>query len=196
MMQTKRKEKITALLMAVLMMAVLSLVIVLGTMEIRQAVWGVYEETPPEVPTVVTTAPAALDGMDALRYHVKALYCCYDADSNLVAYRVETEETGYNAEQPITVATTVTTDARILVGMTVLKQKESEYYGARIATDEFAARFSGKYLPVVLTGTAGRGAHIDGISGATLSSNAVTDAVNHAWTFVRTYLAEGDNNYA
>ena len=170
--------------------AVLSAVVTVGTALAYRQVWGKFEQPAEPMPAVADEIAVPLDG--APTDAVQALTACYDAAGNTVAYRVRTQTMGYHPEQPIVLDVTVSADAGTLFGIAVVQQKESEYYGARIATEEFTSRFSGRKLPVFLTGTAGRGAHVDGISGATTSSKAVVAAVDTAYTFVRTYLAEGE----
>ena len=174
----------------VVIMAVLSAAVTVGAALAYRQVWGVYEEKAEELPAIADEMTVPLG--DSVAENVTALTVCYDVNGTAVAYRVRTQAMGYHAEQPIVLDVTVSADAKTLVGIAVVQQKESEYYGARIATSEFTSRFEGRKLPVFLTGTAGRGAHIDGISGATTSSNAVVSAVDTAYTFVRTYLVEGE----
>lgn len=178
--------------LVILLMAGLSLVIVLGTAAVREWVFGAYDRPVEDLPTVVLTEEISLSDAEKMHFHALAAYTCFDEAGKTVAFRVETQVIGYNEEVPIVVASTLRSDGAVLCGIEVVKQKESTYYGARIATSEFSARFSGRRMPLLLTGTAGRGAHIDGISGATLSSQAVVDAVNHAGAWVRAHIAKGE----
>lgn len=181
----KRRRRVIDII-AALGMVVLSFVMIGGIAAVRDRVWGVYEQPVEDLPAIVSTTPVAIEKFPNER--VLALSHCYDRSGTLVAFRVETKEMGYNPEVPIVIASTITADNRALIGIEVLSQKESEYYGARIAKKEFTDRFSGRYLPVYLTGTAGRGAHVDGIAGATASSKAVVAAIEDARTFVEQYL--------
>ena len=171
-------------------MAVLSAAVTVGAALAYRQVWGVYEEKADDLPVIAEEIAVPLG--DKAIENVTALTACYDAGGTAVAYRVRTQAMGYHPEQPIVLDVTVTADAKTLVEVAVVQQKESEDYGARIATEEFLSRFTGRKLPVFLAGTAGRGAHVDGISGATTSSKAVVSAVDTAYTFVRTYLVEGE----
>lgn len=170
------------------MMLALSIILIWGTHAVHQRVWGVYERQADTLPEIASVTPVSLEDLAADDDHVIALSYCYDPSDELVAYRVEAYEPGYNADVPIVIASTITADNRLLVGIEVVQQKESEYYGARIATVDFAARFTGRYLPLYLTGTAGRGAHVDGITGATVSSKAVVTAIEDARRFIEIHF--------
>ncbi len=186
----QRRKRIKATV-AALGMVIVSFVMLWTVKTVRQRVWGVFEQPATDLPTIATETPVALDGFSESG-PVTALAFCYDQAGDLVAYRVQTQVTGYNQEVPIVIASTITADNRVLIGMEVLKQKESEYYGARIGTREFADRFAGRYLPIFLTGTAGRGSHVDGVTGATVSSNAVVTAIEHSRRFVERNFVNGE----
>lgn len=181
----KRRRRVMDII-AALGMVVLSFVMIGGIAAVRDRVWGVYEQPVEDLPAIASTVPVSIENSPGEQ--IVALSYCYNEAGTLVAYQVETKEMGYNPEVPIVIASTITADNRALIGIEVLSQKESEYYGARIAKKEFTDRFSGRYLPVHLTGTAGRGAHVDGIAGATASSKAVVAAIEDARTFVEQYL--------
>lgn len=74
-------------------------------------------------------------------------------------------------------------DVQEIRGVFVLDQKETPGLGNKITTDEWRSQFQGKptseYLTVVKGGGAGS-AQIDAITGATISSRAVTTIVNTA----------------
>ncbi|MDD4135131.1 MAG: FMN-binding protein, partial [Eubacteriales bacterium] len=61
---------------------------------------------------------------------------------------------------------------------------ETQGYGAGALEDDFTAQFIGKSLPVALT-------DIDGISGATITTNAVLEAVNQAYEAKNIVVQEG-----
>ncbi len=134
--------------------------------------------------TIESTEDVDISGTTAADYSVRAVKKALDGDGNLVAYVVESTVTGYNKEKEIVVASTITADGMTLAGIKVLEQDETEYLGDRISTAEFTDRFTGRYLPVVLTGSSGRGAHVDALSKSTISSAAVLLAVNNAHDFV------------
>ena len=111
-----------------------------------------------------------------------------DGSGQVSGYVVVTTATGYKSE--IRVESTFSTDGGRLAGIRVLSQNETEYLGERVATEAFTVQFKGRKLPVKLAKSAAEGSPIDGLSGATVSSGAVVDAVNSAGDFLTAYLAE------
>ncbi len=184
----KRKSGIVRIVLPLICMVALTAVLLLSTAAIRQAVWGALDEPVVNLPAIASVTPMDMNGMEDPA--VSALSGCYDNGGSLIAYRVETSAIGFNSEVPITLAVTVSADGEVLRGIEVLSQKETEYYGARIKESDFQARFTDRYLPVYLTGEGGRGAHIDGLTGATISSKAVVDAVNTAGEFIRAHFVK------
>lgn len=75
-----------------------------------------------------------------------------------------------------------------VTGVTVLSHSETAQLGAQAAQEDFLAQFTGK--SGAITVNSGRNS-IDGITGATVTSSAVTAAVNTALTAVLNYNAEG-----
>ena len=173
-------------LIGLVSMILCAVLIIFGTTAIRDSLLSQFEKPLTNLPQIASTAPLSLDGTAAAQYHVQLAENCLDAAGAVVAYRIQVEQLGYNQDYPITLAVTVTKDGTGLIGIEVLDQNESEYFGARIATAEFAKRFEARVLPLFLTGEAGRGAHVDGISGATITSKAVVDMVNNAAQFAAT----------
>lgn len=108
---------------------------------------------------------------------------------DVVGYNVTVSVTGYNQEVPIKMAVTLTKDAKVVAGINILEQEETEYLGVRICTDEFKSQFDGKSLPIV-SSSLEKGTKVDVIAGSTISSQAAIDGVNNAMTYVQTYLAE------
>ncbi len=115
-------------------------------------------------------------------YGVTAAAEALDESGQVAGYTVITERQGYKST--LRVRSTFTADGLLLAGIEVLEQHETEYLGERVATDEFAAGFSGRQLPLKLWTEVTVGSPIDGISGATVSSRAVVEAVNNAHRFV------------
>lgn len=182
MQKVKKKNRFTWIISLVVML-LLSGAVILATQQVDAAVYGKYRESQPVNFTVDTTESAALSE-NAADYHVNAAENCYDASGNLVAYTVETWEYGFNTEQPIVIRSTISADATMLAGIEVVSQKESEYYGDRISLDSFKERFVGRLFPLLSATESGRGSHIDGLAGATYSSNAVLTAIDDAYRYV------------
>ena len=79
-----------------------------------------------------------------------------------------------------------------LTGFAVVNQMETQGYGAACAEDKFTSQFAGKKVGV-LTAKAGGTAddEIDAISGATFTTNGVTNAVNTAVLFYMDTFGDG-----
>ena len=119
-------------------------------------------------------------------YHVEFAAQTKDFTGKLTGYAVVTVVRGYKSD--ISVQTTFAADGKTIAKMEVLKQDETEYLGNRIATPEFSGVFAGRRAPMKLWGTATIGSPIDALTGATISSQAVVDAVNLAHEFLQTRI--------
>ncbi len=93
----------------------------------------------------------------------------------LVGVAIEAFGSGYGGSLGVLSGFNVSNDTLAGVGMTQLK--ETPGLGMRVKEPAFSSQFAGKKLPVALSA---KGGSIDAISGATISSNAVVDAVNSA----------------
>ncbi|MGC2872916.1 FMN-binding protein [Ihubacter sp. mB4P-1] len=169
---------------SLVVMIAISAAVVFGS----EAIYGSANKTftePVEVGfTVSSTKEIDIASSNAADYHVTAAEEAYDASGALVAYVIKCTTVGYNAESPIELAVTISADGTLVCGIDVLSQKETEYLGEKIATDAFKGQFTGRYLPVIITGDTAKGSPIDAVSKATISSKAVVDGVNTAQAFV------------
>ena len=116
-------------------------------------------------------------------YHVESAAQTEDAEGKLTGYVVVTTVRGYKSD--IRVQTTFSEDGETIAGIQVLSQDETEYVGTRVQMPEFTSLFTGRLAPIKLWGTATPGSPIDSLTGATVSSGAVVDAVNYAYAFVK-----------
>jgi len=100
------------------------------------------------------------------------------AEGSVVGYAFMTEATGYGGSIDILVAlknTTLEDGDIVLRGISVISHTETPGLGAKIEEVSFSGQFKGVNLnDVLLTEDGGK---IDAISGATISSSAVVDAV-------------------
>ena len=87
-------------------------------------------------------------------------------------------------------ATTITADGKVVCGVDILKQEETEYLGVRIATDDFKNQFEGKKIPVVSSNGIEKGSKVDVIAKSTISSEAVITGVDNAAEYVTEFLAK------
>lgn len=182
----KKNNVIMRVGLPLLCMILISAVIVLATAGVRQNIWGSLDQPISGLPSITSSAP--LDVAIPQDSAVKKVEVCRDATESVAAYRVQIETFGFNSEVPIVLNVTISADGTAVREIAVVSHKETEYYGSRIKDASFIERFVDRHLPLCLTGESGRGAHVDGLSGATISSQAVIDAVNEAADFVNVHI--------
>ena len=102
---------------------------------------------------------------------------------------VSTSPKGYGGE--IQVAFGIKDD--VITGFTVIKNSETAGLGSKCTEPEFANQFAGKSASVLSYTKSGASSdtEIDAISGATITTNAVTEAVNAGLIFYQTNFAGG-----
>jgi electron transport complex protein RnfG len=111
------------------------------------------------------------------------------AGNESVGYVIKaTSANGYGGN--ITVAVGILPDGKIL-GVSVISQSETAGLGAKCAEDSFTNRFAGLFGTVEYTKTGEEG-KVDALSGATITTNAVTEAVNAALTYVNQHILTGE----
>ena len=106
----------------------------------------------------------------------------YDANGAVVGYVFQTNSAGYGGD--IAVMTGIDTQNSV-TGVTLLSNSETPGLGKKAENEDFTNQYK-QSMPesgfqVVKGNNAGEG-EIDAITGATITSNAVTDAVNQAIT--------------
>lgn len=183
----KKKNRFTWLI-SLAVMLVASVAVVLLTAAVKTSAYAKYEESQPIPFTIASFEELDLSAYAADEYQVISASRCLDESGNVVAYAVETSVFGFNADKPIILKSTVSADGTLLVGIEVVEQHESEYYGDRIALSSFTEKFNGRLLPVLLTTDGGKGSHVDGLAGATFSSKAVISSIDLAQRFVAEQL--------
>ncbi|QUI23325.1 RnfABCDGE type electron transport complex subunit G [Vallitalea pronyensis] len=105
------------------------------------------------------------------------------------AFKLETKE-GYGGKIEIIVGIEI---SGVVSGIDIIKHSETPGLGAKADKDPFKDQFKGKpteNLVVIKAGTPGND-EIDSISGATITSRAVTDAVNDASAYYNEHLSKG-----
>ncbi len=117
------------------------------------------------------------------QYGIDSAARALDASGQATGYVVVTTMQGYKSA--IRVQSTFAADGKTLASMRVLSQDETAYLGSRVQTAEFSMLFDGRRAPMKLWGSASLGSPIDALSGATISSKAVVDAVNNAYYFLQ-----------
>lgn len=113
-----------------------------------------------------------------------------DAQGNPVGYAVAAQQKGYGG--PVNVMVGLDT-AGVLTGASILEHNETPGLGAEAAKPAFIDQYKDKTAPltVVKNGNPGE-SEIQAVTGATITSRAVTGAANSAAEFVST-LAEGSD---
>ena len=140
-------------------------------------------------PTQVATVNAqelTVSAEQQAAYRVLSAARALDRQGNTSGYVVITAVQGYKSV--IRVQSTFSADGGRLAGIRVLSQNETEYLGERVATEGFTSLFAGRQPPMKLWGSATQGSPIDGLSGSTISAQAVVQAVNNAYGFLQAYL--------
>lgn len=128
-----------------------------------------------------------LTAQEKQAYRVETAVQAEDAVGQVTGYLVITTVRGYKSD--IRVQSTFAADGETLAGIRVLSQDETEYLGTRIESVDFTALFAGRLAPMKLWGSATLGSPIDTISGSTVSSQAVVDAVNNAYSYLQNRAA-------
>lgn len=113
----------------------------------------------------------------------KTVYGAFDGEGNSLGVVITTQAKGYGGT--IEVMTGIRSDGSV-AGVTVLSMSETPGLGARTKEDAFLSQFIGLNDPnLAVTKDGGT---IDAVSGATISSRAVTDAVSSAVSLSAAYL--------
>lgn len=116
-----------------------------------------------------------------------------DNNGNTIGYVFSaTSPSGYGGDVKIAVG--VSTITNKITGFTVLSHSETAGLGAKATNEDFKSQFEGKSadgISYTKTGAADD-TEIDAISGATITSNAVCEAVNSALAVYNQQLKEVD----
>lgn len=153
---------------------------------------GVFPGAAFEKLDLVSFDPIAAEVSDGQGVTVDAVAVAH-RDEKIVGYALKvTSPNGYGGS--ITVAVGVGADG-CLAGISIISQSETAGLGARCASTEFTGQFKGIAGEKVVFTKTGKSApnEIDALSGATITTRAVTAAVNTALAYARVNLSgEGD----
>lgn len=116
---------------------------------------------------------------------------CYqvlDKDGNVIAYTIATSTSGYGGT--IKVMTGIDADGSIIAVNVYDNSDETPGLGAKTSEEQFSGQFSGNTADIDFAVTKDADKYpdnqtIDAVTGATISSRAVTGAVNHALELYR-----------
>lgn len=125
-----------------------------------------------------------LESADIQKCTINNVLAAQDANGNLIGYAISaTTQNGYGADLQIAVG--ITKDGKI-AGFDVISNNETPGFGANCTNPEFTSQFKGKSAAGKISfnkAGATSDSEIDAISGATITTNAVTEAVNAAIVF-------------
>lgn len=179
-------------LISLAVMIVVCVGVIFGSKALYSIANAKYSEHTAVEFTIADTKEVDISAMNTADYNVTAVKEAYDSANNLVAYIVEGTTVGYNQEFPIKMSTVISANGVLVCKIDILSQKETEYLGVKIEEASFKDQFTGRYLPVVASGSPLKGSTIDTIAKSTISSKAVIDAVNNAQGFVLDNFAAGE----
>ena len=130
------------------------------------------------------------DGLDVGEAHINACYVGNDADGNAVGYALSVSNKGFGGQ--IVMAMGLTTEGEI-ISISFTELNETAGLGMKAAEPDFRDQFGGKsgFLKLVKGATAAED-EISAISGASVTSNAVINAVNAGLEFYSTVLKGGN----
>ncbi len=176
--------KSTKWLISLAVMIVLSADVIFGSQAIDNLANKKYNEHHEPGFTIASTEAIDISGYDTASFNVTAADKAFDSNGNVVAYVVTGTTVGYNQEEPIEMATTISADGTLVCGVEIVHQNETEYLGVQIQGENFRNQFDGRLLPVVSSNGNAKGSTIDVIARSTISSEAVIDGVNNAVDFL------------
>lgn len=105
----------------------------------------------------------------------------------VVGYVVKVAPIGYGGEIAMLVG--MDTD-RTIKGIDILSHGETPGFGANATKPDFKNQYMDKKAPLAVSKSANNGSDIEAITGATITSTAVTDGVNAACQFVSDHMTE------
>ncbi len=135
-----------------------------------------FEETKAELPEDISG-------------NITALYKGTDASGKTVGVCAMTSTNGYGGA--VTMAVGVSADGSVS-GIDIISHSETPGLGANASKDEFKSQFAGKTAGIGVSKGSASGNEINAVSGATITSKAVTLGVNSAITAAEQVLKEGD----
>lgn len=153
---------------------------------------GAVFETPDDIDVLTEGGQAAVDAAGLSGCTVSDILFANDESGERIGYVVAAvSPNGYGGD--ISVAVGIDAKTNKITGFSVLSNSETAGLGARCTEDEFTSQFAGKDTTFVeyVKGGGAAGNQIDAISGATVTTNAVTEAVNSALAVYNAVLKEG-----
>ncbi len=175
------KEVVQVIVAMVLISAVAAAALAATYTPTQEALKLLQEEQQKEalkviLPAAVDFEPVTGEQLDDAGDPVVLYYRGVDSSGNVVGYAIKRNQVG--AQGVIQLIGGVSADFNTITGMQVMKHSETPGLGALIVTPEFQGQFVDK--PVADVSLKSNGGQIDAITGATISSQAVVDALHSA----------------
>ena len=175
-------------IIACLLMLVVSVGLIFGAKALYQAANAAYLTAQDGVAVPLSVVRVIdVTAQEKEAYQVESAALTEDTAGQVTGYTIVTVMRGYKSD--IRVQTTFAADGDTIAGIRVLSQDETEYLGTRVESEAFPSLFAGRRAPLKLWGPSTLGSPIDALTGATVSSQAVIDAVNNAYAFLQTRVA-------
>ncbi len=129
----------------------------------------------------------AVSGAGIQACEINHVMAAIDGDKKLGYVIASTSKSGYGGD--IQIAVGINTEGKI-TGFSVIKHSETAGLGSKSTEPEFANQFAGKAAETIefVKGGGASGQQIDAISGATITTSAVTNATNAAIAFYNSCL--------
>jgi electron transport complex protein RnfG len=154
----------------------------------------VYQETNPVIEArqaretkeaILQVMPSEAEKYEEVTKDGTAFYQGLDSNGNVVGYAVENSGQGFQSTLEVMVGLDLENNQ--IFDVIILNQAETPGLGARITEDQFKAQFEGKSF----TDSFSTDEDIDAISGATISSQALSDVIKGAVNKVQQAYASG-----
>lgn len=149
-----------------------------GTNELTKGpIAEIQAQTAAEAMNSVCPEAESFEGKEGLDVE---FYKGLDSAGNLVGYAIPSAYKGYGGDVEIMVGINLSGE---VTGVEILSHEETPGLGANCTKESFTDMYKQPVpdgFSVVKDGTGGEGGRIDALTGATITSNAVTQAVNNA----------------
>ena len=133
-------------------------------------------------PEALSFTPVGAETGAALPAGLKEAYTVEGQDGSRIGYIFVSEKRGYGGNVPVMLAVDLSAS---ITGVRVLANEETPGLGKKVANESFLSQFKNKsadsLFGLKVEGTARQ--PVDAISGATISSRAVTEAINIALNY-------------
>lgn len=138
---------------------------------------------------LITNAETFVDIADIQDENVKKV-CVAKSGDEVVGYVLRMEPNGYGGAVKMLIG--IDTEGNVK-GISILEHSETPGFGANATKDEFKNQFTDRKAPLSVVKSNPGENEIQAITGATITSTAVTNAVNAACDYVAAHGSEWGN---